>query len=342
MYDLYILDTRFNLTIPVNGNLRNEFVIIHLHQTGKIMHDHNHTHSNLRGRKLIITIFLNLLITVVQILGAIFANSLALLSDAFHNFSDTSSLLFSYIANRLTRRKSTKEQTFGFKRAEIIAAFINSSILLIVGALLIYESIERIIDPPESDINAILVMSMAAFSILANGLSVMILKQDARENMNIRSSYLHLFTDMLSSIAVLLGGATIYFFNLTIVDPILSIAIAIYLMVFGWKLVVQSLKVLMQFTPPGMDIETIAKDLSQFKEVKNIHHGHLWQLTDHEYMFEAHIDFEKDLPISKACTVMNEMRIHLSKRYHIHHATFQPEFGVSCNSDLIHQDLIQE
>lgn len=291
---------------------------------------------------MIITIFLNLLITVVQILGAIFANSLALLSDAFHNFSDTSSLLFSYIANRLTRRKSTKEQTFGFKRAEIIAAFINSSILLIVGALLIYESIERIIDPPESDINAILVMSMAAFSILANGLSVMILKQDARENMNIRSSYLHLFTDMLSSIAVLLGGATIYFFNLTIVDPILSIAIAIYLMVFGWKLVVQSLKVLMQFTPPGMDIETIAKDLSQFKEVKNIHHGHLWQLTDHEYMFEAHIDFEKDLPISKACTVMNEMRIHLSKRYHIHHATFQPEFGVSCNSDLIHQDLIQE
>ena len=291
---------------------------------------------------MIVTIFLNLLITVVQILGAIFANSLALLSDAFHNFSDTSSLLFSYIANRLTRRKSTKEQTFGFKRAEIIAAFINSSILLIVGALLIYESIERIINPPESDINAILVMSMAAFSILANGLSVMILKQDARENMNIRSSYLHLFTDMLSSIAVLLGGVTIYFFNLTIVDPILSIAIAIYLMVFGWKLVVQSLKVLMQFTPSGMDIETIAKDLSQFKEVKNIHHGHLWQLTDHEYMFEAHIDFEKDLPISKACTVMNEMRIHLSKRYHIHHATFQPEFGISCNSDLIHQDLIQE
>ena len=185
-------------------------------------------------------------------------------------------------------------------------------------------------------------MSMAAFSILANGLSVMILKQDARENMNIRSSYLHLFTDMLSSVAVLLGGATIYFFNLTIVDPILSIAIAIYLMIFGWKLVVQSLKVLMQFTPPGMDIETIAKDLSQFKEVKNIHHGHLWQLTDHEYMFEAHIDFEKDLPISRACLVMNDMRIHLNKKYHIHHATFQPEFGGSCNSDLIHQDHIQE
>lgn len=307
------------------------------------MHQHNHhSHNNLRGRKLIITIFLNLLITVVQILGAVFANSLALLSDAFHNFSDTSSLLLSYIANRLTRRKSTKEQTFGYKRAEIIAAFINSSILLVVGALLIYESIERILFSPESEVNAILVMSMAAFSILANGLSVLILRHDAKDNMNIRSSYLHLFTDMLSSVAVLFGGGAIYFFNLSIVDPILSIAIAIYLMIFGWKLVIQSLKVLMQFTPPGMDIERIAKDLSEFKEVKNIHHGHLWQLTDHEYMFEAHIDFEEDLAISEACTIMNNMRMQLSKKYHIHHVTFQPEFGVSCNLDLIHQDPVRE
>ena len=303
------------------------------------MHEHNHNmHSQLRGKKLVITIFLNLLITIVQITGAIFANSLALLSDAFHNFSDTSSLLLSYIANRLTRKKSTKNQTFGYKRAEIIAAFINSSILLVVGALLIYESIERILFNPESNINAVLVMSMAAFSIVANGLSVMILKQEARSNMNIRSSYLHLFTDMLSSVAVLIGGAAIYFFDLYIIDPILSIVIALYLMIFGWKLVVQSLKVLMQFTPPGMDMEAIAFDLSGFKEVKNIHHGHLWQLTDQEYMFEAHIDFEEDLPISKACYIMTKMRERLSQKYNIHHATFQPEFDVPCSSDLIYQD----
>jgi len=303
------------------------------------MQDHNHHVQNeLRGKKLIITIFLNLLITIVQVIGAIFANSLALLSDAFHNFSDTSSLLVSYIANRLTRKKSTKKQTFGYKRAEIIAAFFNSSILLVVAVLLIYEAIERIIYKPETDINAVLVMSLAAFSILANGLSVVILQRDAKSNMNIRSSYLHLFTDMLSSVAVLFGGAAIYFFDFYIIDPILSIAIAIYLMIFGWKLVVQSLKVLMQFTPQGMDIETIARDFASFKEVKNIHHGHLWQLTDNEFMFEAHIEFEEDLPISKACSVMKEMRIHLIQKYHIHHATFQPEFGVPCNSDLIYQD----
>ena len=303
------------------------------------MHNHDqHKNSQLRGKKLIITIFLNLLITVVQIIGALFANSLALLSDAFHNFSDTSSLVLSYIANRLTRRKYTKKQTFGYKRAEIIAAFINSSLLLVVGALLIYESFERIIVNPESEVNAMLVISMAAFSIIANGLSVIILKKDASSNMNIRSSYLHLFTDMLSSIAVLIGGICIHYFDFFIIDPLLSIAIAVYLMIFGWKLVVQSLKVLMQFTPPGIDIEAIANDLSKFDEVRNIHHGHLWQLTDQEFMFEAHIVFEKDLPISEACLIMNKMRIHLGKTYQINHTTFQPEFNVSCNSDLIYQD----
>jgi cobalt-zinc-cadmium efflux system protein len=247
-------------------------------------------------------------------------------------------LLLSFIANRLTRKRSTKEQTFGYKRAEIIAAFINSIILLIVAVLLIYESIERIIFQPESNINGILVMSLAAFSILANGISVLILKEDARSNMNIRSSYLHLFTDMLSSITVLLGGMAIHFFNFYIIDPILSIGIAIYLIIFGWKLVIQSLKVLMQFTPPGMDLMTIASDLVSFKEVKGIHHSHLWQLTDVEYMFEAHIDFEEDLSISQACEVMEKMGMHLSKKYQIHHTTFQPEFDVSCNSDLIYQD----
>lgn len=303
------------------------------------MHNHDqHSENKLRGKKLGFAIFLNLLITLAQITGAIFANSLALLSDAFHNFSDTSSLLLSYIANRLTRKRSTKNETYGYKRAEIIAAFINSSILLVVAAILIYESIERMIVRPETNINAMLVMSLAAFSILANGLSVLLLKKDAVSNMNIKSSYLHLFTDMLSSIAVLLGGAAIYFFDLYLIDPILSIAIALYLMIFGWKLVVQSLKVLMQFTPPGMDIEKIARDLSGFEEVRNIHHSHLWQLNDQEYMFEAHIDFEADLSISKACQVLKRMRIYLSEKYNIHHTTFQPEYDTSCDSDLIHQD----
>ncbi len=291
---------------------------------------------NLRGRKLILTIILNLLITVAQIIGAIFANSLALLSDAFHNFSDTSSLLISFIANHLTKRKSTKKHTFGYKRAEIIAAFINSSFLLIVAAYIIYESVNRIFTPGETIVNPVLVMALAGFSIFMNGLSVIIIYKDARANMNLRSAYLHLFTDMLSSIAVLAGGIAIYFFGVHILDPILSIFIAVYLIVFGLKLVSQSLQVLMQFTPKEIDIEEIARDLAGFQKINNIHHAHAWRLNDDEIMFEAHIEFSEDLSISEVCEVMKTMKDHLKMQYEIHHTTFQPEYEVSCKKDLIH------
>jgi cobalt-zinc-cadmium efflux system protein len=298
---------------------------------------HHHDEVDLRGRKLIVTIILNLLITVGQVIGAVFANSLALLSDAFHNFSDTSSLLISYIANKLTKKKSTKEQTFGYKRAEIIAAFINASFLLIIAVYIIYEAISRIFSPDEIKINPILVMALAGFSVVMNGLSAWIIYDDSKNNINIRSAYLHLFTDMLSSIAVLAGGAAIYFFDVTIIDLILSMAIAIYLIVFGWKLVIQSIKVLMQFTPKNIDLEEIAKDLSAFKEIRNIHHAHAWQLNDDEIMFEAHLEFEEDLSISEACEVMKAMKDRLKQHFDIHHTTFQPEFQVGCKSDLIHQ-----
>jgi len=298
--------------------------------------DQYHAEVNLRGRKLILTIILNLLITVAQIIGALFANSLALLSDAFHNFSDTSSLFISYIANHLIKRKSTKKHTFGYKRAEIIAAFVNSSFLLVVAAYIIYESVNRIITPGETLVNPVLVMILAGFSIIMNGLSVLIIYKDAHTNMNLKSAYLHLFTDMLSSIAVLAGGIAIYFFGIHIIDPILSIIIAFYLIVFGWKLVNQSLQVLMQFTPKGIDIEEIALDLSGFQKIKNIHHAHAWRLNDDEIMFEAHVEFSEDLSISEVGDVMKAMRFHLKKQYDIHHTTFQPEYEVSCKKDLIH------
>jgi len=297
----------------------------------------HHEEINLRGKRLILTLFLNLFITIAQVIGAIFANSLALLSDAFHNFSDTSSLLISYIANRLTKRKSTKQQTFGYKRAEIIAAFFNAFMLLLMAFYIIYESIERIFSADPMKLDPVLIMLLAGFSIIMNGLSVRIIYRDSKKNMNIRSAYLHLFTDMLSSFAVLIGGAAIYFFNLTIIDPILSLVIAIYLIIYGWKLVIQSIKVLMQFTPSNIDIEEIARDLSVFEEISNIHHAHAWQLNDDEIMFEAHVEFVEDLSISRACEVMKDMRNLLRQHFDIHHTTFQPEFQVSCDTDLINQ-----
>ena len=155
--------------------------------------------------------------------------------------------------------------------------------------------------------------------------------------MNMRSAYIHLFIDMLSSIAVMLGGILIYFFNFYLLDPVLSIIIAVYLMILSWKLVLQSLKVLMQFTPEGLDIEGIARHLSGYENIKNIHHIHAWQLNDHDIYFEAHVEFSQDIAISESCSILNKMRSDLEKDYHIKHTTFQSEFAHPCDKSLINQ-----
>ena len=186
-------------------------------------HSHNHSHhshGNLKGTNLLISIFLNILITIAQVFGGIISGSLALLSDALHNFSDVISLIISYIANRLSKKKASLNKTFGYKRAEILAAFINSSTLIIVAILLVIEAVERFQNPQV--IESALVIWLSTIAILGNGFSVLLLKKDADTNMNMKSAYLHLLTDMMASIAVLVGGLLIKFYNVFWVDSVLT------------------------------------------------------------------------------------------------------------------------
>ena len=186
-------------------------------------HSHTHNHKDLKGRNLFITIFLNILITVAQVVGGILSGSLALLSDALHNFSDVLSLVISYAATLLAKKKASLNKTFGYKRAEIIAAFVNSSTLIIVSIILMKEAIERFINPIEIESNLVIWLSL--LGIIANGFSVLLIKKDAKTNMNMKSAYLHLFTDMMASVAVLIGGLLMKFYALYWVDPVLTILI---------------------------------------------------------------------------------------------------------------------
>ena len=175
-------------------------------------HNHNHNHSHgVEGKNLLFSIVLNLIITLAQVVGGIISGSLALISDALHNFSDVLSLVFSYIANRLAKREASVNQTFGYKRAELIAAFVNAMTLIIVALLLIYEAIVRFFNPQIIASN--LVIWLSILGIVVNGLSVLMLKKDADKNLNMKSAYLHLFTDMLASVAVLVGGLLMKYYQ---------------------------------------------------------------------------------------------------------------------------------
>ena len=172
---------------------------------------HEHSQHKVQGKNLIYSILLNLLITAAQIIGGIASGSLALLSDALHNFSDVLSLGFSLIAHKLSRKKATEDQTFGYKRAELIAAFVNASTLIIVAFILIYGATERFFHPKPIESNLVIWLSL--LGIVVNGGSVLLLQKDAEHNLNMRSAYLHLLTDMMASVAVLVGGLLIKYFG---------------------------------------------------------------------------------------------------------------------------------
>jgi cobalt-zinc-cadmium efflux system protein len=303
----------------------------HLHSN-----NHSHSHRDLKGRNLLISIFLNILITASQIVGGIVSGSLALLSDALHNFSDVLSLVISYLANLLARKEASLNKTFGYKRAEILAAFINASTLIIVAILLIIEAIKRFFNPQEIESNLVIWLSFIA--ILANGFSVLLLQKDSKVNMNMRSAYLHLLTDMLASVAVLIGGLLMKYFEIFWVDSLLTLIIALYLIWVGVDLFRESFKVLMLFTPNDLQIKDIVKELSCIDEIKNIHHIHVWQLNEEETHFEAHVDFKNDIKLSDFDLVLNKMEEILFDKFQINHVNIQPEFGKPDSKEVIVQD----
>lgn len=299
-------------------------------------HTHNHSHIQLKGRNLFISIFLNILITVAQVIGGLISGSLSLLSDALHNFTDVVSLVISYIATVLSKKSASLHKTFGYKRAEILAAFVNAATLIIVAVLLIKEAIVRFQHP--QDIESGLVIWLSLLGIIANGLSVLLLKSDSENNMNMRSAYLHLFTDMLASIAVLIGGLLMKFYEVYWVDSVLTLVIALYLIWVGFDLLKDSFHVLMLFAPETIPVQEIVKEIQYLDEIKNVHHVHVWQLNEDETHFEAHIDFNNDITLSEFDAVLVKIEELLYQKFHINHVNIQPEFGKCGPKDIIVQD----
>ncbi|WP_166959874.1 cation diffusion facilitator family transporter [Yeosuana marina] len=299
-------------------------------------HSHSHTHSDLKGRNLVISIILNIVITIAQVIGGLLSGSLSLLSDALHNFSDVISLVVSYIANKLSGQAASLQKTFGYKRAEILAAFVNAAALIIVAIYLIKEAIIRFQDPQVIESGLVIWLSLVA--IIGNGFSVLLLKKASESNMNMKSAYLHLLTDMMASVAVLIGGLLMKYYQIFWVDSVLTFAIALYLIVMGFDLLKDSFRVLMLFTPNTIQIKEIVDDIQGIEEIKNVHHVHIWQLNEDEIHLEAHIDFKNDISLSQFDKILHTVEDLVHDNYGINHINIQPEFGKCDKKDVIVQD----
>jgi cobalt-zinc-cadmium efflux system protein len=302
---------------------------------------HNHSHSvskenflNTTTARLAITMLLNILISVVQIFGGIISGSLALISDALHNLSDGVAIIISYIAIRLKQKDNSQSHTFGLKRAEILAAVINASALIIIYVFLFYEVIKRLYQPHKIEAET---MAVVAFiGLAANVIGTVLLKRDSKDSINIRSSYIHLLGDSISSGAVIVGGIAIAIWNFGWIDALLTVLIGIYVIKESWDILSEAIHVLMEGAPHNISLDKVKDEVEKFSEVQDIHHIHLWMVGDNDIHLEAHVNVN-DMKISESDKLRGRIEGMLESKFGIHHITLQFECNQCLEEGLIGQ-----
>jgi len=300
------------------------------------MHEQNHSHNHSTiGRNLIITIVLNFGITTFQVLGFFVSGSLSLLSDALHNFTDVFALVISWIADKVAKKENTIKATFGFKRSEVLAAFINTVTLFVVAIYLIIEAVHRFLEPQATEIDTQWIIWGTLVSIVGNLLSVLVLYSQSKDNINVKASFVHLLSDLYTSVAILIGGVVMHYYQMFWLDAVLSILIAVYLLILSVKLFSKTLNILMQFSPIDFSEKDIENIVARFDEVENIHHLHIWEMTSGRTMLMAHMDFRQNIDLKQANQVMIKVSRILKEEYQIFEVTIQPEFDYKDDKSLI-------
>lgn len=304
------------------------------------MSAHIHSSEALSGKegiaqgRLIGVLVLNLIITLAELAGGMLANSLALVSDAVHNFGDTLSIFVAWLAGRISDRDPNIRKTFGYRRAEILSAFLNASVLIVICLFLLSEGWKRLMHP--ESVQGGLMVWIALIGFAANFLSILLLKKEEGKSLNIRAAYLHLLGDTLSSVAVIAGGILILFFRIYWIDPVLTLFISMYILKETYEVLRQTVDILMQGTPKDLDLNRVQQVLEQIEGISNIHHVHAWNLSDREVHFECHVDLAEDIRISESEKILNEITEILREQFGISHVTLQFEYNCCEDKQLLH------
>ncbi len=301
----------------------------HAHHSHQVRSDESYAEKNL-----LLSTLLNLSVSIAEVAGGLLSNSLALISDALHNLGDTSALFIAYIASHVSKKTSTPKKTFGYKRIEILAALFNAIILVAIVAYLFVEAIRRFNHP--EPIKGLIMLIVALVGFAANFISIVLLKKHSSKNINIRAAYIHLLGDTVSSILVIFSAILIYYFNLFWIDPLVTLLLGIYLLKETFQILKESVDILMQATPPGLDLSQLKAALESVPAIDNIHHVHVWNLNDQEIHFECHVDLKSDVRISETEDIQIAIREILLNNFGIRHVTVQYEYNCCEDKNMIH------
>jgi cobalt-zinc-cadmium efflux system protein len=271
-----------------------------------------------------ITLLLTLFFTIVEVIGGIVSNSLALLSDSAHMISDVFALGLSMIAIYMARRPSNSKYTFGFLRFEIIASFLNGLTLIIIAVGISIEGIRRMVNPEEIDLR--LMLTIAVIGLIVNIVLTIVLSRSMKEekNLNVQSALWHFIGDLLSSIGVIVSAVIIYFTGMLFFDPLISLIIGAIIFTGGARIVRESYLILMESVPEKFDLEEIRAEIGKIEGVEDVHELHLWAISTEHYSLTSHVFVNEN--IQPACIILgiNEM---LKEKFGVWHSTIQMEIA---------------
>jgi cobalt-zinc-cadmium efflux system protein len=296
-------------------------------------HTHTQQFRSYERKRLLITIILTGMMMVGEVVGGIFSGSLALLSDAGHMLTHSFALLVSFLAILYACRPATKEKSFGFYRAEILAALFNGITLLVITGFILWEAYKRILNP--KPINEVEMFIVAIVGLVVNITTALILWKASRESLNVRSAFIHMLGDTGSSVGVVIGAVIIYFTGFYIIDAIFSVIIAVLILIWSVSLIRDSVRILMESTPKNININELKQNLIlNVDKVKNIHDIHVWEITTGMYCMTAHILIE-DMSVNETHTVLDNLNHFLAENYNILHPIIQFESGKGFNHEYI-------
>ncbi|KZE52801.1 cation transporter [Brevibacillus parabrevis] len=293
-------------------------------------HDHHH-HGKGASKKALFTSFLIITVfLIVETIGGFLTNSLALLSDAGHMLSDALALLLSLVALHFAARPPSAQKTFGMKRFEILVALTNGVTLVLISLFIFWEGFQRLLQPPEVASGQMIII--ASVGLLANIAAAFILMRgDYKDNVNVRSAYLHVLGDMLGSVGAILGGVLMLAFGWYIADPIISIVVAFLIMLSAWRVTKESVNILLEGAPSRIDTTKVEARLGQLDGVVKVHDLHVWTVTSGFDSLTCHLTVQDDLP---SYPILDAALALLQTEFGITHATIQIE-----NSSISHGEL---
>ncbi len=289
-------------------------------------HDHHH-HSHVPDSKprLLAVIIFNVIITVSEFAGGLISGSLALLSDAWHNFSDVLSLMLGYAGEKVSEKEGNEQYTFGLKRFEVLIALINSTALFAVGVYIVYEAVNRYLNPQPVDIS--IMLPVAGIGLLGNAFSILVLASKKDDSLNMKAAFLHLLYDAISSFAVIIAGIVMYFTELLWIDLIMSLLIVVMIAKSSLEIIVESLRIFMQRSPTHIDTGDVFSAIIGINGVESVHGLHIWSVSSSEIFLSCHVRSEENVNSDSLIQRVNDV---LRDKYCIEHTTIQIERDLEC------------